>query len=105
MRFYKLNGIRIASLFIVGFLVTESTNAQDRAQCVGEVEQATSAAVKSKDFSQALAKAEECLRRNPKSVDALMARAEVYASKGDFDLALADANKAVAGSPTSSSPT
>ncbi|HRA41368.1 MAG TPA: tetratricopeptide repeat protein, partial [Pyrinomonadaceae bacterium] len=77
------------------------TAAQNKPHCVADVEQTTTAAQKSKDYSQALAKAEECIRRHPKSVDALIARADVYASKGDFDLAIADANKAVASSPAS----
>ncbi|MBP7475616.1 MAG: tetratricopeptide repeat protein, partial [Pyrinomonadaceae bacterium] len=101
MRAYTVNGTRLVFLFMVGVFVAGSAAGQNKAQCAVEVEQATATAQKSKDYSQALAKAEECIRKNPKSVDALVARADVYASKGDFDLALADANKAVAGSPAS----
>lgn len=105
MRIFKMNAIAHVVLFTVVLsvvlFVVGSANAQNKLQCAVEVEQATAAAVKFKDYSQALAKAEECLRKNPKSVDALIARADVYASKGDFDLALADANKAVASSPGS----
>ncbi len=100
MRTYKVNGIRIVFLFMVSVFVADSTAAQNKvAPCVVEVEQATAAAVKSKDYSQAQAKADECIRKNPKSIHALFARADMYASKGDFDLSLADANKAVASVP------
>ncbi len=101
MRLFKVNAIRLVVLFSVVLFVAGLVTAQSKLQCVVEVERATAAAVKSKDYSQALAKAEECLRKNPKSVEALTIRAGVYASKGDFDLAIADANKAVASSPRS----
>lgn len=101
MRLFNVNAIRLVVLVIVFVVVAGSAAAQNKAPCVFDVEQAAAAAVKSKDYSQALAKSEECLRKNPKSVDALIARADVYASKGDFDLALADANKAVVSSPRS----
>ncbi|NJM52704.1 MAG: tetratricopeptide repeat protein [Blastocatellia bacterium] len=55
---------------------------------------------KYKDLSPA--KADECVKKNPKSVDAFIVRSKLFALKGDFDLALADANKAIELSPQSS---
>ena len=81
------------------FLAANIVSAQNKLQCVIDVEQAKAAAKKSKDYSQALVKADDCVRKNPKSVDALFARAGLHAVKPDFDLAIADANAAVGRDP------
>lgn len=94
-----MNEIRIVVLFTVVLFVVGFAAAQNKPPCVLEVEQARAAAEKSKDYSQALAKADACVRKNPRSIDALFVRGEIYAGKGDFDLAIEDANKAVAISP------
>ncbi|MBP6003840.1 MAG: tetratricopeptide repeat protein [Pyrinomonadaceae bacterium] len=95
MTLFSITKIKIWVLCGIVFLAAFVTTAQNKPQCVAEVEQATAAAEKTKDYSQALVKANECVRKAPKSIDALFARAKVRTSKGEFDLALADLGKAI----------
>lgn len=47
-------------------------------------------------------RADECVRQNPQSVEALIVRSRIFVLKKDFNSALADANKAVELTPQSS---
>jgi tetratricopeptide (TPR) repeat protein len=79
------------------------SNAQQKPICVAEAEKMLIEAENTESSEKlSTTKADECIRQNPKSVDALIVRSRILASKADFNAALADANKAIELAPKSS---
>jgi tetratricopeptide (TPR) repeat protein len=84
----------VFSALLVLFLCA-SVHAQVNNQCLDEAKRLQSAATATKNYDSAVQKATECVGQSPKSAAVYIVRGAIYRSKGDFDLALADLNKAI----------
>lgn len=97
----QIHQILVAICLLLGLFTLVS--AQKTPACVAEIEKVLFEAQNLENYKDlSSAKADECVKQNPRSVEALIVRSKLLALKGDFDLALADANKAIELSPQSS---
>lgn len=76
--------------------------AQQQPSCVAETEKMLIEAENTQTYTVDFTKADECVRQNPKSVEALILRSRLLALKGELETALNDANKAIKLAPNSS---
>lgn len=98
----KLSKINLLTAICLILSVCAATYAQKKLPCVAETEKMLVEAEDTETYTADFSKADECVRQNPKSVEALIVRSKVFAVKGNFESALADANKAIELAPQNS---
>jgi tetratricopeptide (TPR) repeat protein len=78
-------------------------DAQQKPPCVAEAENVLIEAENTESYKKLSGtEADECVRKNPKSVEALLIRSRILAVTENFEAALADANRAIELAPSSS---
>ena len=92
----ELNIIRLLTTLLILLSACSFATAQKTLTCVAETEKTLFEAENLESYKDlSPAKADECVKKNPKSVEAFIVRSKLLALKGEFEPAFADANKAI----------